>query len=115
MNRGTALKWFDAIKSGKYEFGRGALRTNEKCFCIYGVLADFLDPSGWAKNALGIYEWHGEVNFLPEAWRKRCKMKSLAGEFVTDNKENRSLVDINDSSTSFEFPLFFARKYYEQL
>ena len=121
MNRGTALKWFERIESGRYLFGRGALRSPagtrpraKECFCIFGVLADFLDPNGWTINALGLYEWHGETFILPESWRKRCKMKTDYGHFSNENGHLQSLTDINDSSLSWEFPLYYAKKYYEQ-
>ncbi len=114
MNKGTALKWFEAIESERYEFGVGALRVSEKCFCIFGVLADFLDPNGWSLNALGIYEWHGQTFKLPEDWRKRCKMKSEFGSFKSSNGLETTMTDVSDGCRDWTYPLAIAKKYYEQ-
>ena len=121
MNRGTALKWFERIESGRYLFGRGALRSpagtrprEKECFCIFGVLADFLDPNGWTINALGLYEWHGDMFKLPETWRKRCKMKTVYGNFVSSNGQVENMVDIADGCRDWTYPLYIAKKYYEQ-
>lgn len=115
MNRGTALKWIDRIENGGYEFGRGALRLTENCFCPLGVLAHFLDPDGWKINELGMYEWHGEICKLTDDARKRCKMKSIWGSFKTNNGFEGNLVDVSDGCTDWRTPLYIIKQYHEQL
>ena len=39
MNQEIKQKWVDALRSGKYEQGRGFLRVGDK-FCCLGVLCD---------------------------------------------------------------------------
>lgn len=39
-------RWLEALRSGKYSQGKGALRSPEG-FCCLGVLCDALDPSQW--------------------------------------------------------------------
>jgi hypothetical protein len=46
MNKDIAQKWIDALRSGKYQQGRGFLHSN-KGMCCLGVLCDLFDPKGW--------------------------------------------------------------------
>jgi len=43
-------KWIEALRSGKYEQGRGFLRRKDK-YCCLGVLCDLIDPEGWTHQA----------------------------------------------------------------
>lgn len=47
MNKEFKQKWIDALRTGKYQQGRGVLRTDNNCFCCLGVLCDLVDPNGW--------------------------------------------------------------------
>jgi hypothetical protein len=59
-------KWIDALRSGKYQQGRSALRTKDDRFCCLGVLCDIVDPSGWEPPAAGIYAHLGHSG-LPDS------------------------------------------------
>ena len=80
MNRGTALKWADRLESGCYSFDRSQLRIScrgRRVYCPLGVLADFLDPDGWAMAWDGMSGlWHGEQFKIAGAGRKKAKMKT---------------------------------------
>lgn len=45
-------KWIEALRSGKYQQGKGVLRTDTDHFCCLGVLCDLVDPSGWRGTGL---------------------------------------------------------------
>ena len=66
MNKEVKKLWVEALRSGKYEQGRGCLRKGDK-FCCLGVLCDLNEPS-WNTRpeiSLSIY-WHkDEENNLP--------------------------------------------------
>ena len=57
MNQEIKAKWLDALRSGKYEQGTGALRnrfledefapTPHFAYCCLGVLCDVMEPTGW--------------------------------------------------------------------
>lgn len=42
--------WIEALRSGNYKQGTGKLRDKNNCYCCLGVLADTIDPEGWAGN-----------------------------------------------------------------
>lgn len=50
-------KWVAALRSGKYEQGKGFLRrldekdSNKEKFCCLGVLCDVFDPELWDRDA----------------------------------------------------------------
>ena len=51
MNPEVKEKWVAALRSGKYQQGRGVLRTPEDSFCSLGVLCDLAAQVGvgqWA-------------------------------------------------------------------
>jgi hypothetical protein len=109
MKRGTALKWIEQIQSKEYSIGTGQLRY-ENDFDPLGVLCDFLDPHGWKQDYIG-YTWHGEKFKLPEDWRKKIKMKTLYGEFITDNGQKTEI----DHTYDWNQVTQLIEKYYEQM
>jgi hypothetical protein len=96
MQRGTDLKWIDAVKSQSGPIGHGhlAYRTPDgaRHLCAIGVLADTLDPVAWRPSWIGD-SWHGEVYTLPDWSRKRCKIKSPYFSFVDEDGQSRSIAD----------------------
>jgi hypothetical protein len=61
-------RWLDALRSGKYKQGKGALRTGKDHFCCLGVLCDISGAGEWES---GKYGWQYTVDdssdseFLP--------------------------------------------------
>lgn len=47
MNKDIKKRWLDALRSGKYKQGVGALRKRGYKFCCLGVLCDIVKPSSW--------------------------------------------------------------------
>lgn len=60
MDKELKRKWVEALRSGKYEQGHGALRKDDK-FCCLGVLCDVVDPNGWSEDCY----WRGEYALPP--------------------------------------------------
>lgn len=46
MTKELATTWVEALRSGKYQQCRSALK-NDEGFCCLGVLADILEPDNW--------------------------------------------------------------------
>ena len=64
-NKEIISQWVDALRSGKYEQGRGALRTADGRWCCLGVLCDVVRKRWKKKLWHGAY-WHdGEGGVLP--------------------------------------------------
>lgn len=122
MNKGTTIKWLNTLKHGNYHFGNGQLKSiipdsNGNLVDAYdpfGVLLDFLNPNGWQRHELHGWTFEGEVFKMPESYRKSCKMKTIWGNFVSDNGYETSLVNVIDGCSSFDFPIYYIEKYYEQ-
>lgn len=112
MNRGTAIKWLDCIKTTSFDFGNGQLRYENYCDPL-GVLAHFLDPNGWQDDYIGM-SWHGEKFKLPAFALKQCKIKTPFLEFETDNGRKVSLVDIIDGSVDWYMPIYYIERYWEK-
>lgn len=91
-------KWLEALRSGKYRQGRGALQSYTGTFCCLGVLCDVLDPTGWASNggpeAPRMYVYRGDERngYLP----------MLLGEAIELPSSLQSrLANLNDDGQSF--------------
>jgi hypothetical protein len=64
MNPEIKAKWVEALRSGKYSQTQHVLR-NENGMCCLGVLADIVDPEGWARDG---EDWeHHKCIDLPAA------------------------------------------------
>lgn len=86
MTKKLGKKWLEALRSGKYKQGVGALRREtlegEK-FCCLGVLCDIVDSSMW--KAIGnpkLYYYYGDqsrstcISGYPPAWV--CKKAGIS-------------------------------------
>ena len=115
MQRGTALKWADALRSTDAHYAKGQLGYTigqTRYLSPMGVLADFLDPNGWTLGWDGVsLLWRGSQFVLPADARKSCKMKTtgyeplaLKGEEETVFStllDGKSLADIEDTIILF--------------
>lgn len=55
------LKWVNALRSGKYDQGKGRLKDDENKFCCLGVLCDVINPGSW--KLCPIVGWkHGDID-----------------------------------------------------
>lgn len=107
MNRGTALKWIDLLESGKYKHGTGALRDSDNCFCVLGVLADFLDNTKWKHSIFDSYLWGSSGLMLDTQTLRSVKIKSL--------ETLEELIALNDLSTDYAPAVQWLKENYERL
>ena len=60
--------WYEALKSGEYTQGRGALCDPDGRMCCLGVAVDVLYDGDWELTPDGDWEVDGETYLPPEAW-----------------------------------------------
>jgi hypothetical protein len=111
-------KWVAALRSGKYEQGKGYLRIGPRHCCL-GVACELAkkeldlpvksafpevrenngkiesDPDG------ELFYYDGCVNTLPDAVLDWLGIKSPSGRFITEDDFNTSLAGLNDTGLSF--------------
>lgn len=79
MQLNTARKWADRMEATPWHLDTAQLRFEVAGITYgspYGVLADFLDPQGWALAWDGVsWLWHGEQFKLPASALPRGKMR----------------------------------------
>lgn len=86
-------KWLEALRSGRYEQGRGVLRSRADRFCCLGILCDLIDPSGWG----GV---HAVETNIDGHDKQIYAFPYKAGELVSDT----SLPEEMRARTGLEFP-----------
>lgn len=60
MDSEIKAKWLEALRSGKYAQGSGALRNYNNAYCCLGVLCDIIEPAAWSRVAWSThYEYEG--------------------------------------------------------
>lgn len=64
MNPEAKAKWIEALRSGKYKQGRGALRNGDT-FCCLGVLCDISGVAKW-----DVTRYDGELYMPPKSVRE---------------------------------------------
>ena len=117
------LAWIDALESGEYKQGRGALKRRNQhleddpiFYCCLGVACEVLEPEAYTKhpdvpitlNGPKAAFRHGRNNHsvLPDHLTKRLKLHSATGTAQTDEHGHslgyESLTTMNDSGKSFE-------------
>lgn len=99
MDQKIKQQWVEALRSGKYIQGTGALRrpTNEyiteESFCCLGVLCDIVDPDGWEESTMWSYN-HRENKGYPGPL---VMQKTGLGHLFIE-----SLASLNDTGATFE-------------
>lgn len=79
MNRGSALKWVQAMRETSHSFDNSQLGfefSDGFCFSPIGILCEFVDPTGMVVNELGYCQWDTECWWLTPDIMKRTKAKS---------------------------------------
>jgi hypothetical protein len=101
VKKDMAMKWVEALRSGKYSQGTGALNNGNK-YCCLGVLCEI---SGIDEFEDGGYL--GELFNLPLAVVSECGMCSRLGEpsdgdgVLTKDARYTTLMSANDNGVSF--------------
>ena len=99
MNTEIKTKWLEALRSGKYQQGRGILRSVNNEYCCLGVLCDLVAPDKWTKpekgTAMFFMSNNGDkkLHFPPDSVMR-------AAELSIDNGD--ILAARNDDGQSFE-------------
>ena len=82
MQRGTALKWIDALEiaDGSVKYDNAQLRyviSGVVFMCPFGVILDTIDNSKWCPAWDGVsFLWDGSQFSVPTEFQKRAKMKT---------------------------------------
>lgn len=98
MKKEVADRWVEALRSGKYEQGRRALRKGDT-YCCLAVLCDISGISDWRHPEYGgNSEYDYVTDLLPRSVMDFAGMKSNGGDYSI---ENQSLAYQNDSGTDF--------------
>lgn len=85
MNPEIKQNWLEALRSGKYQQGRGCLKQGNK-YCCLGVLCDTVSSSGWCGNVF-YYKDEPNAQSLPNP---------LADELGISNIHEKKLMYLND-------------------
>lgn len=99
MNADLKAKWLEALRSGRYQQARGALRrdtstkgSEEVGYCCLGVLCDIVGPEEWDHTGTGVAIWRHAAGSLPA---------NLRVEIDLDYRVEKDLIDANDSGKDF--------------
>lgn len=100
MDKDLAMKWVDALRSGKYEQGKERLRTLDDKFCCLGVLAN-IENLKWSIDKNNEYICYGidghRAQLPPYIESKVFKNGSSQGLFVMMNDaQDKSFNEIAD-------------------
>lgn len=99
MNSDIKKRWVEALTSGEYIQGKGALRDPDNKYCCLGVLCDLhnRETNGkwcWEKDTVSpFYKYLGKMAMLPNI------VRTWSGVMV---ENHRKLSDMNDSGVSFK-------------
>lgn len=97
MDEDTKKKWVAALRSGKYEQGRGLLRNKEDRYCCLGVLCDVIDPTKWSPDSTGFTHGYEESDVaLPSDVVKVAGLTSNDPEIAVEYGVT-SLITLNDA------------------
>lgn len=88
MNPEIKAKWIEALRSGNYQQGIGALRLDCK-FCCLGVLCDVVDASRWHGNCYS-YDDHERLGMPQHAFLRSIELRVEDAELLMSlNDEKR--------------------------
>lgn len=117
MKKDVAMKWADALESGKYKQGKGVLKTSYGQYCRLGVLCDISGLGKRDDNNNFRTSCVDTFGFLPENVKNWAGMSSTEGQYKGKSGAIRSLVGYNDGNpqTTFTEIASFIRKYWKAL
>ncbi|MEB3367383.1 hypothetical protein [Saccharopolyspora mangrovi] len=103
MDEGIKNHWIEALESGRYRPGTGALRETRAdggdSFCCLGVLADLIKPEAWrgkCDDQLGSSLWrHGETDTFSGLGLLRQDIGESVG---LDLVQQKRLAELNDAA-----------------
>lgn len=96
-------RWVTALRSGKYQQGRGTLKNEHEHFCCLGVLCDLHANEThhtWSQSIVpGNFVYGRAVHFLPVEVQVWSGLASSVGRYG-DNDDDTLMFE-NDSGRSF--------------
>lgn len=116
MKQNILKKWVENLRSGKFEQGKAALRSNDNKYCCLGVLCETIKEEmgiSWQSNANGFgYYFDDRYDILPYSVVNYCGIPGSTGdlkiEYITDeindsggHEAYTSLTELNDHGLSF--------------
>lgn len=99
MDPEQKAKWLEALRSGRYKQGRGAL-SGIGGFCCLGVFCDVVDSAGWRPAVLGAMAWTTGSGYLTTPSTTFIP-RELAYPGLGALVQSR-LAEMNDNGASFE-------------
>lgn len=117
MKQEIMEKWVEALRSGRYEQGRGRLRRGDK-YCCLGVLCEVLEiPADLGDNDL--YSYLGRSDILPRTALDLSGMRSISGVLKNlvryGDGHYCSLMALNDDGVPFGFIADVIENHWEEL
>lgn len=124
MNKEAAMRWADALESGKYKQTIGMLK-DERGYCCLGVLCE-VDGikkedivSGDKQRIYTLYGKDRDRCFLPTELVYKYDMSSRRAHVYTSIKHRGktydNLAEMNDAGVRFKTIARYIRKYWEKL
>jgi hypothetical protein len=102
----TVESWIEALESGKYEKGTGALRANDGCFCCLGVACDVSGMGRWEQVEWGcsVYAIGRERDDaeLPNQLRDHLGLETADGAFDVNGLSPDLKSEIEAAGCEFE-------------
>jgi len=118
MKSSLKKKWVEALRSGKYKQGRGALWKGDNTLCCLGILCkiskhiewDTTKPYKQGEPHEAVYIFGDTIAgapepsnvYLPESFAERCGLTRTGG-FVDARGFKYNLSVLNDKGKSFKF------------
>lgn len=88
MDEAVKSKWLEALRSGQYRQGRGALRDNQDGFCCLGVLCDIIDKDQWNKDS-DFWLWKTRSGGVPDEVADEIGLpRSVSYRLATHNDQD---------------------------
>lgn len=103
MNPRIAKLWVEALRSGHYRQGRGALRSATNEFCCLGILCNLHAQAHpeIAKTQTSRRVYLGGSTYPVETVAKWAGLRYHRGCFYAANGDVKCLAEMNDSDKTF--------------
>lgn len=124
MQKEMAMKWCEALRSGRYQYGKGVLRSKSNKYCSLGVLCDISGLGSWTVIKGNYYVFKDHEGDCVDAGLSEYIMynlgvnDSLGGFNVVFHKVSKhigSLAEANDSDFDFDESANFIENNYKEL
>lgn len=97
-------RWLKALRSGKYQQGKGELRSRDNKFCCLGVLCDlYAEDHGieWDTLPGGFFTFMDHTGLLPREVKNWAGFKFPDGGGLVIGTIRNTIVEHNDAGVPF--------------